>query len=152
MLKQTKKKAFTLLLMMIAGYLLWLWCRPMKIIAVHQMKYYSIVLVEDYPFTDKGKIDWWQKNKSMLKARYSTPQPEDDGSYNVILWDFADGYKEGDGYNSLCFDDMQPPKNCVDKNSLMIISRDKYNVTEFNGDDGIYVLQDNGDTVKRKTN
>ena len=123
----------------------------MKIISVHQMKYYSIVLVEDYPFTDKGKINWWQKNKSMLKAKYDIPQPEADGSYNVILWDFDEGYKEDDGYDRLCFDDMKPPKNCVDKNALMTVSRDKYNVTDFTLDDGVYVLQDNGLIVKRKT-
>ncbi len=123
----------------------------MKIISVHQMKYYSIVLVEDYPFTDKGKINWWQKNKSMLKAKYDIPQPEAGGSYNVILWDFDEGYKEDDGYDRLCFDDMKPPKNCVDKNALMTVSRDKYNVTDFTLDDGVYVLQDNGLIVKRKT-
>jgi len=148
MLKRTKK---IILLMVISGCLLWLGFRPMKIISVHQMKYYSIVLVEDYPFTDKGKINWWQKNKSMLKAKYDIPQPEADGSYNVILWDFDEGYKEDDGYDRLCFDDMKPPKNCVDKNALMTVSRDKYNVTDFTLDDGVYVLQDNGLIVKRKT-
>ncbi|WP_421507443.1 DUF943 family protein [Erwinia rhapontici] len=137
--------------MVISGCLLWLGFRPMKIISVHQMKYYSIVLVEDYPFTDKGKINWWQKNKSMLKAKYDIPQPEAGGSYNVILWDFDEGYKEDDGYDRLCFDDMKPPKNCVDKNALMTVSRDKYNVTDFTLDDGVYVLQDNGLIVKRKT-
>ncbi|WP_456309549.1 DUF943 family protein [Serratia proteamaculans] len=148
MLKRTKK---IILLMVISGCLLWLGFRPMKIISVHQMKYYSIVLVEDYPFTDKGKINWWQKNKSMLKTKYDIPQPEADGSYNVILWDFDEGYKEDDGYDRLCFDDMKPPKNCVDKNALMTVSRDKYNVTDFTLDDGVYVLQDNGLIVKRKT-
>lgn len=134
-----------------AGTTLWLWCRTMKIVAVHQMKYYSIVLVEDYPFTDKGKIEWWLKNKSMMKTKYATHQPEADGSYNVILWDFDEGYKEDDGYDSLCFDDMKPPLNCVDKNALMTISRDKYSVTDFTVDDGVYVLQDNGLIIKRKT-
>ena len=148
MLKRTKK---IIVLMIISGCLLWLGFRPMKIISVHQMKYYSIVLVEDYPFTDKGKINWWQKNKSILKAKYDIPQPEADGSYNVILWDFDEGYKEDDGYDRLCFDDMKPPKNCVDKNALMTVSRDKYNVTDFTLDDGVYVLQDNGLIVKRKT-
>lgn len=114
------------------------------------MKYYSIVLVENYPITDMGKIDWWLKNKAMLKAKYDTPQPETDGSYNVILWDFDEGYKEEGKYDRLCFDDMEPPKNCVDKNSLIIISYNKYKVTKFTVDDGVYVLQDNGLIVKSK--
>lgn len=152
MLTKPKKRVYLLLVVLVfAGTILWLWYRTMKIIAVHQMKYYSIVLVEDYPFTDKGKIDWWLKNKSMMKAKYATPQPEADGSYNVILWDFDEGYKELDKYDRLCFDDMPAPKNCVDKNTLMIISHSKDNVTQFTVGNEYYILQDDGVTVKIRT-
>ena len=137
--------------MIIGGYILWLWCRPVKIIAVHQNGSYSIVLVKNYPFTDAGKMEWWLKNKEMVKETYNIPKLDKQGRYHVILWDFDDGYKELDKYDRLCFEDMKPPVNCVDKNSLMIISRDKYNVTKFIGDDGVYILQDNGLIVKRKS-
>ena len=33
----------------------------------------------------------------------------------------------------------------------MTVSRDKYNVTDFTLDDGVYILQDNGLIVKRKS-
>jgi len=140
-----------LIIMIIGGYILWLWCRPVKIIAVHQSDSYSIVLVKNYPFTDAGKMEWWLKNKEMVKETYNIHKLDKQGRYHVILWDFDDGYKELDKYDRLCFEDMKPPVNCVDKNSLMIISRDKYNVTKFIGDDGVYILQDNGLIVKRKS-
>lgn len=153
MLTKNKKTVFIMMLVMVLFFcLFWLLFRSMKIIAVHQMKYYSIVLVESYPFTDKGKIDWWLKNKSMLKTQYATPQPEADGSYNVILWDFDEGYKELDKYDRLCFDDMKPPKNCVDKNALMIIRHSKDNVTQFTVGNEYYILQDDGVSVRIRSN
>ncbi|NKG31075.1 MULTISPECIES: DUF943 family protein [Erwinia] len=152
MLNNSKKRKFmVLIIMIIGGYILWLWCRPVRIIAVHQSGSYSIVLVKNYPFTDAGKMEWWLKNKEMVKETYNIPKLDKQGRYHVILWDFDDGYKELDKYDRLCFEDMKPPVNCVDKNSLMIISRDKYNVTKFIGDDGVYILQDNGLIVKRKS-
>ncbi|BCQ33959.1 hypothetical protein ERHA53_13020 [Erwinia rhapontici] len=152
MLKSYKKRKFmVLIIMIIGGYILWLWCRPVKIIAVHQSDSYSIVLIKNYPFTDAGKMEWWLKNKEMVKETYNIPKLDKQGRYHVILWDFDDGYKELGKYDRLCFEDMKPPVNCVDKNSLMIISRDKYNVTKFIGVDGVYILQDNGLIVKRKS-
>lgn len=141
-----------LVVIIVGGYLLWLWYRPMKIIAVHQSGSYSIVLVKDYPFSDREKMKWWLKNKAMLKVKYNIPKSDKDGRYHVILWDFDEGYKEEGKYDRLCFDDMKPPINCVDKNSLLIIGHTKDKITRFTVDDGIYILQDNGLIVKRKRN
>ncbi|WP_431022795.1 DUF943 family protein [Erwinia rhapontici] len=44
-----------LLVIIVGGYLLWLWYRPMKVINVHQRGSYSVVLVKDYPFSDREK-------------------------------------------------------------------------------------------------
>ncbi|WP_455815622.1 DUF943 family protein [Pseudomonas graminis] len=146
MVRVTKKGMLTL--MVLAVFLFWLSHRTMKIIAVHQDDTYSEVLVKDYPLTSKGKIGWWLKNKEMLKEKYNIPRPDKDGRYHVILWDFDEGYKELDKYDRLCFDDMPPPKNCVDKNTLMIISHSKDNVTQFTVGNEYYILQDDGVTVK----
>lgn len=151
MLNSPKKRKFILLVAMaLGGFLLFFLCRPMNIIAVHQMKYYTIILVKNYPITDIGKMEWWIKNKNEVQAKYNILRPEKDGSYNVILWDFGEGYKEEGKYDRLCFDDMNSPKNCVDKKSLVIISYNKDKETKFTVDDGIYVLQENGLIVKRK--
>ncbi|MBP2154763.1 DUF943 family protein [Erwinia rhapontici] len=145
-----KIKAIMLVIMAIVGYLLWLWSRPVKIIAIHQSGSYSDVLVKDYPLTDTGKMDWWLKNKEVLKEKYNIPKPDEDGGYHVVFWDFDKGYKEEGKYDRLCFEDMHPPKNCIDKNKLITVGRNKYNVTDFTVSGGVYFLQDNGLIVKRK--
>ncbi|SQK77400.1 Enterobacterial putative membrane protein (DUF943) [Tatumella ptyseos] len=68
----------TLLIIVAAGtvlmsYLLWLTCRPVEIIAVHKKDNYSSVLVNNFPFTERGRINCWQENKQMLKNRYGVP-------------------------------------------------------------------------------
>ena len=146
-----KRVCYILMLMVFFGVLLWECYQPIKIIAVHQSGSYSIVLVKNYPFTDAGKMEWWLKNKGMVKETYNIPKIDKQGRYHVTLWDFDEGYKELDKYDRLCFEDMKPPKNCVDKNAMMTVSRDKYNVTDFTLDDGVYILQDNGLIVKRKS-
>ncbi|UDQ81512.1 DUF943 family protein [Erwinia rhapontici] len=141
---------YILMLMVFFGVLLWECYQPIKIIAVHQDGNYSEVLVKDYPFTDEGKIKWWLKNKTILKEKYNIPRPSEDGRYHVILWDFGDGYKEGDGYDSLCFDDMPPPINCIDKNKVITIGHNINSSASFTVSGGVYFLQDNGLIVKRK--
>lgn len=143
-----KRKFILLAAMIIILGLLWLWCRPIEIIAVHQSGTYSIVLARDYPFTDAGKMQWWLKNKEKLKEKYNIPKPDEDGRYHVILWDFDEGYKEEGKYDRLCFDDMEPPKNCVDKNTIMIIRHSKDSITQFTVGNEYYILQDDGVTVK----
>ncbi|MEJ5062575.1 DUF943 family protein [Erwinia sp. MYb375] len=151
MLKMSKKRMLTLsVVIMLSGILLWLSLRSVKIIAVHQDGNYSEVLVKDYPFTDEGKIKWWLKNKAILKEKYNIPRPSEDGRYHVILWDFGDGYKEGDGYDSLCFDDMPPPINCIDKNKVITIGHNINSPASFTVSGGVYILQYNGLILKRK--
>ncbi len=139
-----------LVVVFFVGCLLWLWYRPVEVIAVHQRCNSSTILVKDYPVTDKGKIEWWLKNKNMFQTKYNFPKPDESGIYNVVFWDFGEGYKEESKYDRLCFDDMPPPKNCIDKNKLMIISHSKDNVTQFTVGNEYYILQDNGLIVKRK--
>lgn len=153
MLKKPKKILFfTLAAMVFAVTLLWLWCRPVKVIAVHQMNSSSIILVNQYPLTDKGKIEWWIKHKDVLKTKYNIPVIDENGNYKVILWGFGDGYKEEGKYDRLCFDDMNSPKNCVDKNALMIVNHYKDDITDFSAGEDIYTIDNNGEVVKRKRN
>ncbi|WON77168.1 DUF943 family protein [Serratia sp. UGAL515B_01] len=125
----------------------WLSQHPVKIVDVHKKNEFSAVLVENFPLTDKGKIRWWLENKNILKEKYNIPNPAQDGFYSVIFWDFGDGYKE-DKYDRRCFDDMKTNKNCIEKNSLIIIKNNKHNITFFTLDNGIYQLK-NDDIVKK---
>ncbi len=148
---KSKKTLYALLLIgsVLLGYFFWLSLRPVEIVAVHKDRNFSAVLVRDFPVTDKGKINWWLENKSRLKDKYNIPNPAPDGFFSITIWDFGDGYKEEGKYDRRCFDDMKTSKNCIDKNSLMIIRNSQYNVMSFTLDSGIYQLK-NGEIVKMK--
>ncbi|SCC13071.1 DUF943 family protein [Kosakonia oryziphila] len=152
MMIRNKKKLFVLLLIGCAllAYVIRIYLRPVEIVAVHEDGNFSSVLVKTFPFTDKMKIDWWLKNKDMLKEKYGIPRPDSDGSFTVIFWDFGDGYKETDGYDRLCFKDMKPPKNCIDKNSFMFVKNGKNTGMTFWADNGIYRVKKSGEMVKTR--
>ena len=132
------------------GYFLWLLLRPVEITAAHQRRNYSDVLVRNFPLTEQGRINWWLKNKKRLKNEYDIPKPATDGFYTVIFWDFGEGYKETDGYDRLCFDDMKTDIDCIDKNSLMMVIYSKKTGLYFRLDSGKYYVKENGEMEKRK--
>ncbi|SCC68433.1 DUF943 family protein [Kosakonia oryziphila] len=151
MTAKSKKTFYVLLLVALGifGYCFWLPLRPIDIVAVHHREYgFSSILVRNFPFTDKDKIGWWLKNKDMLKGKYDIPKPEKDGSFTITFWLFGEGYKENDGYDRLCFNDIPPPLNCIDKDAVFSVSNSKNLGTIFTTYDGKYQLQKNGDIVK----
>ena len=146
-----KKKLYGLFLFAgcaLFSYLIWLSQHTVKIVAVHQERHYSDVLVNNFPFTDKGKIDWWLENKGILKEKYDIHEPDSEGNYKVSFWGFGDGYVETDGYDRLCFDDMEPPLNCINKNSLMFVMNGRNTGLSFWVDGGIYRVNKNGKRVR----
>lgn len=144
--------ALTLAVCIPLGYVLGLSLRPVDIIAVHQRNNYSDVLVKNFPFTEKAKINWWMENKSLLKDKYNIPKPAKDGFFSLIFWDFGDGYQKEEKYDRLCFDDMKTEINCIDKNALMMVRYSKNTGLSFRLDSGVYRLQENGEIVKNKYN
>lgn len=141
--------------------LLWLLCvliiyvymlggRRGEIIAVHQRNNYSDILVKNFPATDKGRIQWWFENKDKLKTQYNIPQPASYGSFTVTFWLFGDGYQEEGKYDRLCFADMPTKKNCIDKNSLMMVRYAKNTGLSFRLDGGVYRIKGNGEMIKEK--
>ena len=133
-----------------AGYWLWLSLRPVEIIAVHDNGSHSYILVKNFPFTDKGKINWWLKNKDRLKNEYDIPKPSTSGNFTVIFWLFGDGYKETDGYDRLCFEDLLSPLNCIDKDAVFSVSNSINLGTVFTVYDGKYQFNKNGEIAKLK--
>lgn len=150
-MKYKKKQLFGLFLLsgcVLLTYWIWLSLHPVEIVAVHQKNNYSEVLVNNFPFNDKGKIDWWLKNKDILKEKYGIPNPDTGGYFTVNFWDFGDGYVENDGYDRLCFNDTNPPLNCINKNSLMFVKNGKNTGMSFWVDGGIYRVTKNGKMIK----
>ncbi|CAI1751781.1 Enterobacterial putative membrane protein (DUF943) [Serratia quinivorans] len=154
-MKEKIKKPFCILTLVVCValcYILWLSLRPVEIIAVHQRNNYSDVLVKNFPFTEKERINWWMENKSLLKDKYNIPKPAKDGFFSVIFWDFGDGYKQEGKHDRLCFYDMKTEINCIDKNALIMVRYSKNTELSFRLDSGIYRLQENGKIVKNKYN
>ncbi len=146
--------AFCLVGMALCAYFFWLSLRPVEIVAVHHRSSgFSDVLLKNPPLTDKGKINWWLKNKDMLKEKYDIPEPDKEGWFWVTFWLFGDGYKEEGKYDRLCFLDMKIPKNCIEKNPVFSVDKSKnlgVIFTVYDGDD--YRLKKNGEIVKFKRN
>ncbi|KGD76697.1 membrane protein [Tatumella morbirosei] len=146
------KNIFIVLLLagaVISGYCLWLSLRPVEIVAVHHRgNGFSAVLVKSFPLTDTGKIHWWLKNRAMLKEKYNIPNYTEDGYFTVTFWRFGEGYKEEGKYERLCFNDMLPPINCIDKDAVFTVRNNRHRDTIFATYDGHYRLKDNGNIVK----
>lgn len=145
------KKTMALLFLagcVVLGYWLWLCLRPVEIVAVHEDGNHASVLVKTFPFTDKGKINWWLKNKNMLKEKYNIPKPSLSGSFTVIFWDFGDGYKEEEKYDRRCFYDMKTRFNCIEKNAVFAVRQYHDNDVIFATYEGRYSLNKNSDIIK----
>lgn len=134
----------------ILTYYFFIILRPVEIIAVHNDHGFHSVLVKNFPFSDKNKIKWWINNQYFLKQQYGIPRPGREGAFTIIFWNFGEGYKETDGYDRLCFNDVDLPKNCIDKDSLLFVKKEKYTGLEFWGDNGIYRIKENGKYEMRK--
>ena len=88
-------------------------------------------LLKTFPFLIK--IKWWITNQYFLKQKYGIPRPGREGAFTIIFWNFGEGYKETDGYDRLCFNDVDLPKNCIDKDSLLFVKKEKNTDLEFWG-------------------
>lgn len=124
--------------------------RPVEIVAVHQVGNFSDVLVNNFPLTNKGKIDWWLANKSMLKDRYDIPKPASYGAFTIVFWDFGDGYMEEGKYDRRCFEDMPPPVNCIEKNKEFTVKTGRDDEILFGLHDGLYHLKKDGEIFKQR--
>ncbi|MEE4447677.1 DUF943 family protein [Serratia sp. C2(1)] len=147
---KTKKTFYALLLIGFAliFYFIWLTNRTVEIVGIHQRNNYSDVLVTNFPFTDKGKINWWMENKDRLKTLYNIPKAAPYGLFTIVFWDFDEGYKEEGKYDRMCFDDMKTKFNCIDKNRVFSVENNRSNDILFTVHDGIYRMGKDGNIIK----
>ncbi|AVJ20022.1 hypothetical protein CLM71_07080 [Serratia sp. MYb239] len=132
----------------VIGYASWLLLRPVKIVAVHEDRHFSSVLVNNFPFTTRGKIEWWLQNKDMLKERYGIPKPASYGNFSITFWLFGDGYKEEGKYDRRCFNDMKTKVNCIEKDIVLNVRNSKNMGVVFFANGGIYRIDKNGKIAK----
>lgn len=126
--------------------------RPVDIIAVHSESDTSVILVKNFPYTDKGKINWWLENKSNITSQYHLPLALPGNFYRVSFIDFGDGYKKLGKEDRICFDDMKTDVNCVDKKIIFSVERSVSGQVFFHTYDGQYRLTENGGVKEYKDN
>ncbi|MDX5628454.1 MULTISPECIES: DUF943 family protein [unclassified Brenneria] len=142
----SKKRVVAVLAVLAAVYgIIWL-SRPVKIVAIHQRNNFSDVLVLNFPLTNRGKIDWWLKNKDMLKEKYAIPKRSFYGSFTIAFLDFSEGYKKSD-YDRLCFEDMQTEKNCIEKQLVFSVDDNGKGSILIETSSQLYKQQSDGEIV-----
>ena len=131
MLRRRKVIEALVLFIVIGIWLLIEWMQPVKIGGVHEG---YIVLVENFPWTDKGRIEWFQKNRALLKNKYGLPGANKyKGSWDSIYFVEWDGhYLEEDRHKEMyCFDDMKEEAKCVEKKNLLEVTKNYNNSISF---------------------
>lgn len=93
-----------------------------SIIAAHYDGSTAQIIVNKLPSTDSNKINWWQRNQNEILEKYNIPTG-DKIPFLIVIYAFGDGYQVEGKEDRLCFSDIKPPKNCIDKKILMMIWR-----------------------------
>lgn len=121
--------------------------REVKVIDAHHNKYTAEILVDHLPFSKSASIDWWLNNQDEIRSKYKIPFGEK-GPIFITIYAFGDGYKEEGKKDRLCFDDVKPPKNCIDKDILMSVNRTRNGDTEFGFEYSAYFRTKDGTLIK----
>jgi len=135
---------------MVAGIISWLSLRPVEIIATHTEGRFSDVLLKNPPLTESGMIRWWLDNRERLKHQYNLPQTDENGNFTMIFWDLAGGLKPEKIDDSICFPELKPPANCIDKNSLMWVRNTPNRGLTVVVSSGYYQVKEDGRLVRRE--
>lgn len=101
--------------------------------SIHHGEFTAQILVNDLPLSSSAKIGWWIKNGKTLAEKY----PLNGKDIYIYVW--GDGDQEEGKADRLCFADIAPPRNCIDKNILMSVSQTRSGNTEYRIDDDIYL-------------
>lgn len=93
-----------------------------SVISAHYDGSTAQIIVNKLPLIESDKISWWKKNNNEILKKYNIPTG-DKRPFLIVIYAFGDGYQEEEQKDRACFPDMKPPKNCIDKNILMMIWR-----------------------------
>ena len=151
-----KKSWFLYMTIALAVIVFSLWddIYPVKIIDVHRSTDrmgYDYIIVDHFPLTDWGRINWWLSQRDRLKEKYHIPAGH---RFVLTVWDVGDGYLRDSSHEDyFCFPDMASEKNCIEKIKLLAVDTrysDKNNVNLIVGDH-LYVMdKKNGSITKER--
>ncbi|WP_024558206.1 DUF943 family protein [Franconibacter pulveris 1160] len=141
-----KKTVFVLAALIVMGTSLNLYLNRggVKIIDGHGNKWTASVIVDRLPLSESSKIEWWLQNKESIVAKYHFKPDNPADRLTYYIYSFGDGYQEEENEDRLCFEDMKPPKNCIDKNLLMVVSKTRNGDIEFRFDNVVYIRNKEG--------
>ncbi len=115
------------------GFMYYYFSKDQKVTVINS--YYdgstARIIVDSLPFTDAKKIDWWQHNQDEIRSKYHIPTGAQ-GPFLITIYAFGDGYQEEGKEDRLCFPNVEPPRNCIDKNILMMIWRTREGSIKYN--------------------
>jgi hypothetical protein len=132
------------LVVIASGVYFYLNSRDVKVIDAHLTPYSAVIIVNHLPLSTSVSIDWWLKNKSAIYSKYNIPPSDAGGPESITFFAFGEGYQELGREDRLCFADMAPPKNCIDKGILMQISRTRNGDTQFRRHGSTYLMTQDG--------
>ena len=135
---------------LISGFIIWLCLHPVEIIATKLHGLFSHVLLKNPPLTESGMVRWWQGNRERLKQQYNLPQTDENGNYEMIFWDLAGGLKPEKIDDSICFPQLKPPANCIDKNKRLWVSNSQNRGLTVVNSSGYYQVKEDGRLVRRE--
>ncbi|MGD8108057.1 DUF943 family protein [Pantoea sp. FN0302] len=122
--------------------------RSVNVIATHRSPHSWHILVDHLPLTSKQKINWWLKNEDELMKANGFSAKAYLQDYNIAIWAFGEGYKALEKYDRLCFDDMPPPKNCIEKDRLMYITLTRDGEVSYWLNNTRYIQKANGELIE----
>lgn len=135
---------------------------PVKIIDIHKDQNRRYLVVDNFPYTDRGKLNWWLSNKQYLEESYGIPELQNDDIHSVVIWGIGDGYEIEERDRStffpsrstdhlFCFYDMKVEARCVRKeNWKMGISAIPNNRISFSLGDSRYYQDQSGNIKKSR--
>ncbi|WP_426447318.1 DUF943 family protein [Siccibacter colletis] len=140
-------------------YRLVLLMKPVNVAYVRSQHNASDIVVDNFPFTESGRLAWWKENKRMLEEKFAIPAiDKTEEAWSVTFWNYGEGFKQykDDGghflnpfYKELyCFDDIADAKKCIDKDVAMIVSRSSTGKIFFTFEAGYYCLNSKGEIIK----
>ncbi|EGQ5290688.1 TPA: DUF943 family protein [Enterobacter hormaechei] len=121
----------------------WDYIYPVRIIDIHRSTNrlgYDYIIVDHFPLTDRGRINWWLSQRDMLKKKYNIPSGQ---RFVLTVWDVGDGYlRDSPHEDYFCFSEMTSEKNCIEKIELLEVTFrfPESNKIKFYVDGNLYIM------------
>ena len=125
-----RKVAIVISIALLTSFCFYINRQDVVVIDTHYNGHTAEVLVDRLPFSDSAKIYWWEKNQNAIRNKYHIPEGEA-GPSLITVYAFGEGYKEEGKEQQRCFEDVKPPRNCIDKDILMAIWHTREGSVEY---------------------